>query len=54
MTTTRQIASRFSKNVDEVLACAVCEHQLADHDATALRYCRATQAQALSRGCVCR
>jgi hypothetical protein len=34
-------------------ACAVCDHDLADHDPIGLRYCRATQAQALARKCIC-
>jgi len=34
--------------------CAVCSHQLADHDAIGLRYCQATQASALPRNCICR
>lgn len=34
--------------------CAVCDHQLADHDPIGLRYCQATQAHALPRGCICR
>lgn len=33
--------------------CAVCEHELADHDAIGRRFCEATQAQALTRGCIC-
>ena len=35
-------------------ACGVCPHPLATHDAISLRFCRATQAQAATRGCVCR
>ncbi|HZC53924.1 MAG TPA: RGCVC family protein [Mycobacterium sp.] len=34
--------------------CAVCEHRLRTHDAVGLRYCHATQAQALPRNCICR
>lgn len=34
--------------------CAMCEHRLADHDPIGLRYCQATQTQALSRKCICR
>jgi hypothetical protein len=34
--------------------CAVCDHDLADHDPIGLRYCQATQAQALARKCICR
>jgi hypothetical protein len=38
----------------EVLICAVCEHELSKHDTIARRYCEATKARALSRGCLCR
>ena len=34
--------------------CAVCSHQLAGHDPIGLRYCQATQDQALPRNCICR
>jgi hypothetical protein len=34
--------------------CAVCSHLLTEHDPISLRYCRATQAQALPRNCICR
>jgi hypothetical protein len=33
--------------------CAVCAHQLDDHDPISQRYCQATQANALSRNCIC-
>ena len=45
---------RSSSDVDDPSACAVCAHRLDDHDATGLRYCQATQAQALPRNCICR
>jgi hypothetical protein len=35
-------------------ACAACPHPLADHDAVARRFCRATAGAAPDRGCVCR
>lgn len=35
-------------------ACLACGHDVADHDAIGSRYCRATEAQALARGCICR
>jgi hypothetical protein len=38
---------------DAAPRCVVCEHALADHDPISLRYCRATQAQAIPRGCIC-
>jgi hypothetical protein len=34
--------------------CVACSHELANHDAIGLRYCQATQAQALPRNCICR
>ena len=35
------------------LTCAVCPHPWDAHDRIGLRYCAATAAGALSRGCVC-
>lgn len=43
-----------SADLAQDLRCAVCEHALSDHDAIGTRYCQATQAQALSRDCICR
>lgn len=34
--------------------CVVCPHPWHEHDSTGVRYCTATTAAALSRGCVCR
>jgi len=34
--------------------CDVCPHPFIDHDAIALRFCRATMASATVRSCVCR
>jgi hypothetical protein len=39
--------------VEETGACAVCPHELAAHDKISLRFCHATQASAMTRGCVC-
>jgi hypothetical protein len=33
--------------------CDVCPHPVVEHDGIALRFCRATAAAALARGCVC-
>lgn len=33
--------------------CEVCAHPFTDHDPIARRYCSATLANALSRGCIC-
>ena len=40
--------------VDLAQRCAVCDHNAADHDAIGRRFCEATQAHALTRGCICR
>jgi hypothetical protein len=34
-------------------SCDVCPHPLAEHDGIASRFCRATRASALDRGCAC-
>ena len=34
--------------------CDMCRHSTARHDPIAARYCDATRANALSRGCICR
>jgi hypothetical protein len=34
--------------------CGSCPHPLAAHDPIGLRFCRATRAGDISRGCVCR
>lgn len=31
-----------------------CGHPQTEHDAVGLRYCKATSAAALTRGCICR
>jgi hypothetical protein len=35
-------------------SCDVCPHSVVDHDPIALRFCRATVAAAIDRGCACR
>lgn len=37
-----------------VETCGVCTHPVAAHDLIARRYCAATQANAISRKCICR
>ncbi len=37
-----------------VAGCDVCAHPLDDHDRVARRYCTATFANAIARGCICR
>lgn len=34
--------------------CDVCRHPMSVHDRISARFCDATQAGALSRGCICR
>ncbi|MDT7790145.1 MAG: hypothetical protein QOF58_8564 [Pseudonocardiales bacterium] len=34
--------------------CAVCPHPWHEHDPLGVRYCTATTASVLSRGCICR
>jgi hypothetical protein len=36
------------------LTCETCNHPVALHDVIGLRFCAATLAGSLSRGCVCR
>lgn len=36
-----------------VATCPACPHPVATHDAIGTRFCRATTANTLSRGCVC-
>lgn len=33
--------------------CEMCPHALRSHDAISLRFCAATRAAAMTRGCVC-
>jgi hypothetical protein len=40
------------RSVDDP-GCDVCPHPVVGHDAIALRFCRATVAAAIVRGCVC-
>jgi hypothetical protein len=35
------------------VCCDICSHPLDQHDAIAQRFCTATSAGALSRGCIC-
>jgi hypothetical protein len=53
MTPAPTVSSGSDRTVEEVGGCAVCPHDLAAHDAIALRFCQATQATATTRGCVC-
>jgi hypothetical protein len=44
-------APETSVTADE--ACFVCGHPMSAHDAIGTRFCAATAAGALSRGCIC-
>jgi hypothetical protein len=50
---TSPVLTPISDPAATVLLCDACGHPLGGHDATAARYCKATVANALSRGCVC-
>jgi hypothetical protein len=39
---------------EQTPACAACPHPLDEHDAIAMRFCRATASAGHDRGCVCR
>ncbi|MDD7942673.1 RGCVC family protein [Actinomycetospora lutea] len=45
-----RVAPRHSASA----TCAVCPHPWAAHDALGARFCSATVASALARGCICR
>ncbi|WP_218133612.1 RGCVC family protein [Lentzea fradiae] len=38
---------------DSQASCAVCPHARHEHDRLGARYCAATTASALARGCIC-
>jgi hypothetical protein len=63
MPTTAPTASRTGRHEPSTEAtpqsvndpsCDVCPHPVVHHDAIGLRFCRATLASAIVRGCVCR
>jgi hypothetical protein len=43
----------LAQRPDAGVACDVCSHPIEKHDPIALRYCAATQQNALSRACIC-
>ena len=54
MTTATVTAAHITPRTDAVEgACDTCPHGLGTHDAISLRFCAATRAAALTRGCVC-
>lgn len=52
--TTTELLSPDAKEVEGKPVCASCAHDLAAHDAIGSRYCQATEASVLCRGCICR
>ncbi|WP_194518677.1 RGCVC family protein [Lentzea pudingi] len=38
---------------DDNASCTVCPHLWNEHDSLGARYCTATTASALTRGCIC-
>ncbi len=46
-------AARGAVNGEIATACAACPHPWTLHDPIAARYCTASAARKLSRGCVC-
>jgi len=53
MTAGRPGATVDNEEVPSEAGCAVCPHRLADHDNIGQRFCQATQANALTRKCIC-
>jgi hypothetical protein len=59
MTTSEPKTAEFTKNAENTAAvitedkCAACSHPWEKHDALGVRYCTATTASSLSRGCIC-
>ena len=47
------LASPAVRSGDEA-GCPACAHSMDAHDPIGVRFCRATAAAALDRGCVCR
>jgi hypothetical protein len=50
---TPRIAGDSPGGTPDVVACPACPHLLDTHDAIGRRFCNATTANTLSRGCVC-
>jgi len=48
-----QAAQTVAASEHEDLLCKACGHRVQDHDATAARYCVATEASGAVRGCLC-
>jgi hypothetical protein len=48
------VLADHTSHSDAAGICVVCPHPVHDHDPLGVRYCTATTASALSRGCICR
>jgi hypothetical protein len=53
VTTPTAVVTSPRSPLEETGACAVCAHPIAGHDRISLRFCQATQASAMTRGCAC-
>ncbi|HWO64995.1 MAG TPA: RGCVC family protein [Umezawaea sp.] len=46
-------AERHAAETTTAASCGSCPHPLADHDALGVRFCAASTASGLTRGCIC-
>jgi hypothetical protein len=53
MTTSEPKTAELTEEKISEDKCAACSHAWAKHDALGVRYCTATTASSLSRGCIC-
>ncbi|WP_330275402.1 RGCVC family protein [Lentzea sp. NBC_00516] len=53
MTTSEPLTTPEPLITDPDLSCDVCPHPWREHDPLGVRYCTATAASALPRGCIC-
>lgn len=54
MPASEQQTAVLADHSDTADACVVCPHPWHEHDPIGVRFCTATAAAALSRGCICR
>jgi hypothetical protein len=48
------VAAAGDVAAEDAADCSACPHPLSAHDPIGLRFCRATRAGDISRGCACR
>ncbi len=53
MSELRTIEADLTTTTTTTTTCAVCPHPWNEHDPLGVRYCTATTASALPRGCIC-